>query len=228
MQFVAELLPDENPLSIVNDVATGNAPGLRQQRKQSELDYIFLSSSISIDLNHTKILVPLFTSPSVFPVFDPTFRVLDFAYGTPQQGQWTLKGWSQFAADLARANWIYERNHNNTIEFFEEYHTSLYGLSDMRPSSIMHFLPRFLANDMGIADRYETFSTVSGFTPFIPPDLIGGLKLPRWILIVFTFSAVAVFFAAMSWVLNFMFETTAHSDELQGLIADKDEFDDGD
>jgi hypothetical protein len=220
MQFVAELLPDENPW-----VQIPNAP--RAARKQSEMDYFFLSSSISIDLNHTRVLIPLFTSPSMIPVFDPTFRMLDFSYGSPQENAWTMNGWSQYAADLVRANYIYERNHNNTLEFFEEYHTSVYGLDDLRASSIMQLLPRFLSNERGIADRYEAFATVSGFEPFLPPDLSNTLKLPRWVLIVFTFSAIAVFVAAFAWVLNFVFET-AGQDEFESLLAGKDEFDDGD
>ncbi|KAI9003903.1 hypothetical protein DFJ74DRAFT_694022 [Hyaloraphidium curvatum] len=217
MQFVAELLPDENP---ENEVGAA--------RKQSEMDYIFLSSSISIDLNHTRILVPFFTSPSLLPNWQPTFRILDLSYGDQQPAAWTLRGWSQFATDLVRANYMYERNHNNTIEYFEEYHTAIYGLSDLRPASIMQFLPRFLSNEGRIADQYEAFSTVSGFVPFVPPDISDNLKLPRWVLIIFTFGSIAVFFAAMSWVLNFMFVTSAQSDELERLLADKEEFDDGD
>lgn len=224
MQFVAELLPDENPGSFQAQQASGVASA----RKQSEMDYIFLSSSIAIDLNHTKVLVPLFTSPSIIPVWQPTFRVLDLAYGAPQATAWTLKGWSQYAADLVKANWMYERNRNNTIEYFEEYHTSVYGLPDLAAESIMKFLPRFLSNDEGVADQYEAFSTVSGFVPFVPPDLDYTLKLPRWVLVVFTFSAVAMFIAAMAWVLNFMFETTVQANEFESLLANKDEFDDGD
>ncbi len=107
-----------------------------------------------------------------------------------------------------------------------QYHTSAYGLSDLRPSSIMQFLPRFLANTDDIASRYEEYSTVAGFVPFLPPDFSDLIRLPRWVLVGFTFAAVGVFFGAMSWVLNHML--SAEGDELQGLLADKDEFDDGD
>ncbi|KAJ3336378.1 Endopolyphosphatase [Gonapodya sp. JEL0774] len=114
----------------------------------------------------------VWTAPSVYPVFNPGFRIGRMS--APEQS-WQIDGWTQWYADVVDENNNYDDSFPDNasessyrIQYSIEYDTSVeYGLPNLTASAFSTWYRLFVTNSGGINNNYSRFIYV-GTSPVVP------------------------------------------------------------
>ncbi|KXS09292.1 hypothetical protein M427DRAFT_239371 [Gonapodya prolifera JEL478] len=129
------------------------------------------------------------TAPSVYPVFNPGFRVGRLS---TVDGWWTINGWTQWFANIADENDKFDelQSDNDTdpsyhIKYKIEYDTTVeYRMPNLSPNAYSTWYRSFQTNSGGLADYYSRFVVV-GATSTVAPLGISAAVIATFSLILF-------------------------------------------